>query len=143
MILLYVLRKRVIRTFRQAPVRLLIKKYAKYLRYIRKSELGESYQKVLALNEAKNRSRNINDTAQKILAILATQNSKFEVHGLCTFITARFIIVSDKDGGLSVRETLFSLSPAEGLIYCRKDATLKAVQLEALVRVHRVRMQHP
>lgn len=105
--------------------------------------MGLANHKVLALKKAKNRSRNINDTAQKILAILATPNSKFEVHGLCTLITAKFIIVSDKDGGLSVRETLSSLSPAEGLIYGRKDATLKAVQLEALVRVHRVRMQHP
>ena len=90
------------------------------------------------------RSRKINDTAQKIFAILATPNSKFQVHGLCSLITARFIIiVSAKDGGLSVRETLLSLLLAGVLIYCRKDATLKAVQLEALVRVHRMRMQHP
>ena len=71
---------------------------------------------------------------------LQIQNLKF--HGLCTLITAKFITVSGKNGGLSVRATLLSLTLAEVLICCRKDATLKAVQLEALVRVHRVRMQH-
>ena len=100
--------------------------------------------KVLALNDAKNRSES-EYQCYRTEDIRDSRDCKFKVS------SPRPLFIDNgqihyrlwKDGRLCVRETLLSLSPAEVLIHCRKDATLKAVQLEALVRVHRVRMQHP
>ena len=39
-------------------------------------------------------------------------------------------------------DQVYTILLAEMLIYGRKDASLKAVQLEALVGVYQVRMQH-
>lgn len=79
-------------------------------------------------------SWNINVTAQKIILGLKS-------HSLRVLQNGQVIISLHKDGGYIVRASL-SVSFAGVLTCGRKDATLKAVQLEALVGVYQVRIQH-
>ena len=61
----------------------------------------------------------------------------------CTFIRL-LIIFSLFQGTMAdtMYDQVYAILLAEMLIYDRKDASLKAVQLEALVGIYQLRMQH-